>query len=213
MTGRNIRTLAFFTVLAAMLACVPVFQPSVIPPTLDPFAINTAIAQTAAAAATQTAVFSPSTATSSFTPAPTKTPTEIPSPTPTFIFVLPTSTVPSPTLEPSASDLEYDCRVITQSPADNTPFGILAVFETRWRVMNIGTSNWNGNNTDYRYAGGNRIHTQGVYDLPRSVPTGGEIDIVVDMQAPNTSGTYTTTWKLRIGKTEFCPMKLTIIVN
>ena len=63
MTGRNIRTLAFFTVLAAMLACAPVFQPSVIPPTLDPFAINTAIAQTAAAAATQTAVFSPSTAT------------------------------------------------------------------------------------------------------------------------------------------------------
>jgi hypothetical protein len=191
MTRRNIRTLAFITAIAVMLACAPVFQPSVIPPTLDPLSVNTAIAQTAAAASTQTAVFSPPTLTPSSTPLPTDTPTEIPSPTPTFIFVLPTSTVPSPTLEPSASDLQYDCRITSQSPADNTPFGILAVFETRWRVVNIGTSNWNGNSTDYLYVSGNKLHTQSAYDLPRSVPTAGEVDIVVDMQAPNTPGTYT----------------------
>jgi hypothetical protein len=144
---------------------------------------------------------------------PTNTATEVPSPTPTFVFVLPTSTVPSPTLEPSASDLEYDCKITSQSPADNTAFGTLAVFQARWRVMNIGTSNWNGNSTDYRYVSGNKLHTQPAYDLPKSVPSTGEVDIVVDMQAPNTPGPYTTTWKLRIGKTEFCPMKLTIIVN
>jgi hypothetical protein len=213
MIGRNTGTLAFLAVFAVMLACAPVFQPSVIPPTLDPLTINTAIAQTAAVAATQTAVLNPPTPTPSSTPLPTNTPTETPSPTPTFIFVLPTSTVPSPTPEPSQSDLEYDCQILAQSPADNTPFGILAVFEARWRVMNIGTSNWNGNNTDYRYVSGNKLHTQAIYDLPNSVPSTGQIDLVVDMQAPNAAGTYTTRWKLRIGKTEFCTMNLTIVVN
>jgi hypothetical protein len=211
MAGRNKRTLALFTVLVVMLACAPGLAPAV-PPTLDPSTINTVVAQTVAAAGTQTAILNPPTVTPSATPPPTKTPTEIPSPTVTFIFILPTSTVPSPTSEPSLSEQEFDCNIVSQSPANNTPFGAGAVFEARWRVENIGTSNWNGDSTDYRYTGGDKIHTQSIYDLPRSVPSTGQIDIVVDMKAPNNAGTYSTTWKLRIGKTEFCPMKLTIIV-
>ena len=204
--------LALFTAIVVMLACAPVLALSA-PPTLDRFSINTITAQTAAAAGTQTAILNPPTVTPSWTPPPTKTPTEVPSPTVTFVFVLPTPTVPSPTLEPSQSDLEYDCRIVSQSPANNSAFGSQAIFDARWRVANSGTNNWNDNSTDYRYTGGDRIHLQSIYDLPRSVPTGGEVDIVVNMQAPKNAGTYSTTWRIRVGKTEFCPMKLTIVVN
>jgi hypothetical protein len=127
--------------------------------------------------------------------------------------VLPTPTVPSPTPTLGPSNLQFDCRLVSQSPANNSIFGVQAPFDTVWRVLNIGTSNWNGNSTDYRYTGGDKLHRQGIYDLPRSVPVGGEVNLEVRMQAPNAPGTYTTTWKLRIGRNEFCPVTLTIVVQ
>ncbi|MEW6404906.1 MAG: NBR1-Ig-like domain-containing protein [Chloroflexota bacterium] len=214
MSGRISRILAVITSLAVMLACVPAigFEPAV-PPTMDPASLNTAIALTAGAAGTQTARLVPPTSTLTSTLALTKTPTETASPSPTFIFILPTATVPTPTDTPGPSSLEFDCRIVAQSPADSTVFGVQVPFMTIWRVLNIGTSNWNGNSTDYRYTGGDKLHTQGIYDLPRSVPVGGEVDITVNMRAPDTAGTYTTTWKLRMGRNEFCTMRLTIIVQ
>lgn len=217
MIGRNIRTLAFVAVVAVILACAPVLQPSVIQPTLDPLSLNTAIAQTVAAAGTQTAVFAPPTLTPSPTLLATNTPTELPSLTPTFIFILATPTVPSPTPTPrptsSTSNADFDCRIVSQTPKDNATFNRQEDFDARWHVANIGQSNWNGNSTDYRYVSGDQFHQQAIYDLPRSVPSGGEIDIIVDMKAPGTAGTYSTTWRLRAGKTEFCSMRLTIVVE
>ena len=213
MIGRNFRTLALLTIIVVMLACTPTFS-SVVPPTLDPLAINTVIAQTAAAAATQTAAFAPATFTASPTSLPTRTPTEIPTSTPTFIFILPTSTqVFTPTQLSQSSNLAYECRVVSQDPDNNSVFAVQARFDMTWRIGNIGTSNWNGNNTDIFFASGDQIHRQPVYDMPRSVPVGGQVDIVVSMQAPNAPGTYSTTWKLRTGKTELCPMTLTIVVQ
>jgi len=212
MIRRNIRTLALLMAIAVMLACAPTLGPAV-PPTLDPLSINTSIAQTAAAAGTQTAVFAPPTLTFTPTAVATRTPTEVPSPTPTFIFILPTATVPTRTPSPRPSGSQYDCRVDSQSPANDSVFGVNADFDATWRVTNIGTSNWNGNSTDYLYTGGDKIHQQGIYDLSRSVPVSGQIDIGVDMRAPNATGTYTTTWHLRIGNTQFCPMTLRIVVQ
>jgi hypothetical protein len=189
-----------------------------VPPTLDPLSINTVIAHTAAAAATQTAQFAPPTFTFTPTAGATRTPTELPSPTVTFIFLLPTATVPSPTTTPrtssgSGSELKFDCRIVSQNPANGTVFGVKADFDTTWRVANIGTSNWNGNSTDYRYKSGDRLDQQSAYDMSRSVPAGGEVDITVDMRAPDAAGNYSTTWVLRVGKNEFCPMTVSIVVQ
>ncbi len=213
MIGRNLRMFALLAAVAVMLACVPTLASPAVPPTLDPLSLNTVIAQTAAVAATQTAVFAPPTLTFTPSPAPTKTPTEVLSPTPTFIFVLPTATVPTSTPTPGESGAKFDCRIVAQSPPNNTAFGVNVPFDTTWRISNIGTQNWNGNNTDYHFVSGDRIHLQGVYDLPRSVPVGGQVDIRVSMQAPGTAGTYTTTWRLRMGKNDFCSMTLTIVVQ
>jgi hypothetical protein len=211
MLKRNYRVLAVCLVIVLLLACAPfaVATPPA-PPTFDPLSINTIIAQTAGAAATQTFVLLPT-----LTPSPTitKTPTVIPSSTPTFIFILDTPTVPSstPTLDISADP--YVCRVLSTTPSNNTVFVKGAPFSTHWQVANIGTRGWDENSADYHYSSGNKMGNSGAYDFDHSVPTGGVIDFIVEMKAPNDSGTYSTTWNISVGKNNFCPMKLTIVVN
>ena len=48
--------------------------------------------------------------------------------------------------------------------------------------------------------------------MSKAVPSGEQVDIFVEMWAPVDPGTYTTTWKIKVGKTEFCSMNLKIIV-
>ena len=138
MLKQNYRMLAICLVIALLLACAPIAVATPpAPPTFDPLSINTIIAQTAGAAATQTFVLQPT-----LTPSPTitRTPTEIPSSTPTFIFILSTPTVPSstPTLKVSAEP--YACRVISQDPANDTVLVKGIPFKTHWQVINIGTN-------------------------------------------------------------------------
>ena len=211
MITRSHRMLTTLLVIVLLLACAPmaVATPPV-PPTFDPFSLNTMIAQTAGAAATQTFVLQP---TLTPTVTVTKTPTETPTSTPTFVFVLFTPTVPSltPTLEISSNP--YACRLASQDPADKSVVGKGADFAALWRVINVGANAWDGNSVDYHYFSGAKLHKESVYDLPASVPTGGQIDIIVNMKAPKEADTYTTTWSLRAGKEEFCKLKLTIEVE
>lgn len=209
MLKRNQRVLAIIFAIALLLACAPLATP-IAPPTFDLLSINTNIAQTAGAAATQTFVLLP---TLTITPTFTVAPTEIPSSTPTFIFILPTSTVPSstPTLDQSSDP--YACRILSQSPVDEAGFVPGIAFQARWQVRNIGTQTWGVNTADYRYTGGTKLHKTSVYDMSKSVPPGEEVDIFVEMWAPMDPGTYTTTWKIKVGKTEFCSMKVKIIVT
>jgi hypothetical protein len=212
MLKRNHRVLAILLVIALLLACAPIVlaTPPAAPPTFDPFSLNTIIAQTAGAAATQTFVLQPTFTT---VPTATKTPTEIPTSTPTFLFVLSTPTVPSltPTLEVSSDP--FACRLASQNPANDTVIPAGADFATLWRIVNIGANGWDANSVDYHYLGGAKLHKESVFDMPSSVPTGGQIDIIVNMKAPKEADTYTTTWSLRNGKGDFCKMRVTIIVK
>ena len=212
MFKRNYRTLALLLVIALILACAPVAvatQPA--PPTFDPLSLNTIIAQTAGAAATQTFVLQPT-----LTPEPTitKTPTEVPTSTPTFLFVLFTATVPSstPTIDTTSAG-RYACRIVSQSPADNEVLARGIPFKAHWQVSNTGTLGWDSNSADYRYASGDKLHKKSMFDFEQSVESGGVIDLFVEMQVPNDPGTYTTTWKIALGKERFCPMRVTIVVN
>jgi hypothetical protein len=211
MLKQNYRILAIFLAIALLLACAPIAVATPpAPPTFDLLSINTIIAQTAGAAATQTFVLQP---TSTPMPTATRTPTETLTSTPTFLFVLFTPTVPSltPTLDINAKP--YLCRVISQTPADNTGFTRGISFEAHWQVINVGTFAWDENSADYRYFTGDNLHKTDAFDFNQSVPTGGIVDLVVPMQAPDEPGTYTTTWRIAVGKERFCPMSITIVVN
>jgi len=205
--------------LACMLlaGCAPLLAPPPAP-TLDPGLLNSIVAQTANAASTQTAsvkIESPTTLPTS-TLLITTTPSEIPSLTPTFIFILSTPTKPSPTSSSSSGGGgggDYECEVLSQSPQDNTVFSPGVDFETQWQVSNTGNRTWDKDNIDYRYTSGDKLHKLAVYDLGKDVLVGKLVDLIVKMKSPAGTGSYSTTWNLRMGKETFCTMKLTIRVK
>ena len=216
MIRRNTRFLPLLAVTIFMLACViPTFAPTPAPlPTFDPNSLLTAIVETANAAATQTAHVLPPTLTPTATVPPSKTPTITPSPTATFYFVVATITSPPTQIPQGVSDKAYDCQILSQTPSNNSIIAKSSVFEARWLVANIGKSGWDSNNADYHYTGGSSLHQGGVVrDLASSVSPGNTIELVVSMQSPAQPGTYSTSWKLNVGKNEFCPLDLTIIVE
>lgn len=194
-----------------ILACAPLFAP--VPPTMDPNSINTAIAGTAAAASTLTALLTPPTWTSTVTPISAVTPSATPSPTETFIFLLfsPTSTNSmTPTVQPTQN---YACKVVAQTPVNGTVFSRRAAFSVRWTVVNAGFKTWGANDSDYVYASGEKMHDQNGYDLNSTVEPGKSVDLVVAMQAPSQKGNYTTNWQLRVENVRFCSLRLIIEVQ
>ena len=213
MLKRNSRMTALFFALALALACAPMTTaapPPAASPVFDPASLNVIIAQTAGAAATQTFAAMP---TSTVTATSTKTPTETPTETPTFFFSLATPTVPTltPTLEISSNP--YACRLTAQEPPDNSVYSKKVDFAVIWRVMNVGANSWDANNVDYYYFRGDKMHKAPAYDLPKSVSTGGQVDLIVNMRTPEVEGTYNTIWLLRAGKDDFCKLHLTIQVR
>jgi hypothetical protein len=216
MIRRNTKLFSLVAVTALMFACVlPSLAPAPTPlPTFDPNSLYTAIAETADAAAMQTALKLPPSLTPTLTLVPTKTPTITPTPTATFYFVVATITVPPTQIPLGTSDKQYECQILSQTPSNNSIFAKSSIFEARWLVANIGKSGWDSNNADYHYTGGNKLHQGGIVrDLESSVSPGNTIELVLSMQSPADPGTYSTTWKLNVGKNEFCPMDLTIIVQ
>ena len=212
-----------------LLACeIPASAlPLLVPPapTLDDQTFNRMVAQTAAAAATQTALFAPTpylspTLVPTFTPIITTTPSPVPTLTPTFLFLIASPTKPKPTATrtstaapTSVAGGKYSCQLVSQEPDNGAVFNPNADFDGRWRVRNTGTSKWDQNSTDYRYASGDKFHQQGAYDFPKTVPVGDAVNLIVDMRAPKNAGTYTTRWEIRIGDNHFCTMRLTIEVD
>ncbi len=191
-------------------------------PTMEASTLNTIVAQTAEAAALQTQVSERQTEQAANpTPIPTSTllvtttPSEVPSLTPTFIFILASQTsTPKPTSTISQSQSgDFGCQILSQIPANETAFGANVPFEARWQVRNTGAMFWDENSMDYRYVSGDKLHLQSIYDMPKSVASGGLVDIVVDMRSPKKPGYYSTTWRLFIGSRAFCTMKLTIVVK
>ena len=194
-----------------MLACVPSLTPVAPIPTFDSNAALTAIVQTSNAAATQTQLFAPPTLTPTVTATRTPFPTETASPT--FIFILPTITFIPTKIQPGSSGLQLECQVISQSPANNSVIAPSTTFTAKWTITNVGTYSWPSDNSDYHYVSGAKIHLQSIYDFENSVPSGKTTELTASMKAPAASGSYSTSWRITIGKEQFCPLNLTIIVG
>lgn len=210
------------SILLSLACAVPGMQSPALP-TLPPGGINTIIAMTAGAAQTQTAAVLPAaspTPLPSFTP--TKTvipPTETPTPTETVIFsiIKPTSTKAPATSKPSSSSGtttdKYTCSLVAQTPSNNTKFDPGAKFDVAWKVKNTGNKVWDKGSVDFIFKGGQNLASISGYDLPGDVPVNGTITLTLQMTAPNDSGTYTSNWALRRGKTNFCVMSVKIVVK
>jgi hypothetical protein len=112
----------------------------------------------------------------------------------------------------SSSD-PYACQILSVSPANGTTMNKESDFDATWKVKNTGTKTWDENSVDFIYVSGTEMNKRPGYDLSNSVKSGQQVSLGADMVSPKKSGTYSTTWALRVGDNEFCKMTLTINVK
>ncbi len=189
--------------------------PSAPIPASGPGVVDTIVAQTAAAASTETAAFVTvvDTWTPSATPPPTDTSTPTPSLTPTFIFLL-----ASPTRTPRPNSTEgvagLSCELVGQTPADGSIFDPREQFSAAWTIKNTGVGSWDSTSIDFEYFSGAKTYVgTTAYDLPNDVPVNKSVTISVAMKAPKGAGSYRTVWTLRRGKVDFCHVSLQLNVH
>lgn len=177
-------------------------------PTVDVAAVMTSGVETFVAGLTQTQAALP---TATETPSPTITNSPIPSDT---LVALPTWTpVPLylyPTIIPSATGTQYTPTVDPSSLAAGcnnlrliadvtVPSGTIMQpkekFTKTWKVENNGTCDWV---YLYRlvYAGGERMKNDDPPTLGKVIPPGKWTQLSVNLNAPDTPGTYTGSWRL-----------------
>ena len=213
----------FFLILATMflVACGPGANGQVVIP---PDQLGTAIVETSAALASQTALFAPlmptntalPTMTNTFLPTYTLMNTDTP-----FLVIVPTKT---PTITPTRTatktpiatkTLNQPCMVAAQIPANNTAFSAGAFFDTIWTLVNTGSVTWAAGNVDFAFSTGTKMYLNGitVIDLPANTSPNQSVALTVHMQAPSTKGTYSDIWVLSEGSTIYCTASVTIVVK
>ena len=116
---------------------------------------------------------------------------------------LPTLT-PAPTqgqqvqLPPTQTPLPCNKAIFTgkESPADDAEFLPGEAFTKKWTFRNEGTCTWN---TNYKlvFVTGDQIGGPDSVAMPVSVAPGAQVEISVDLVAPEDPGTYTGYWKLQ----------------
>lgn len=217
--------MAALAILIVMLAGCGGATPTVEAPTPDQAAtlaiLSTQAAQTVVANLTQNAP----TVTNTVPPTETQAPTNTPEPTATTApVVLPTNTLalPTATLRPAATlgptftptvEAAFACQVTSASPAAGTDMEPGQDFDMNFTVKNVGQEDWDGGETDIRYVEGTKFHTGAdVYDLGEEVETGESYTFVVDMKAPDTTGTYYSVWQIQGPGGTYCSMRVEIEV-
>lgn len=217
-----------FSIIAIML--IASCTPRVVEPTVDP-AVETAVFQAmqtqameaAQAQLTQTAQSQPTatpTEVATITlaqPTNTLVPTNTPLPPTPFPTLAPPTATPilataTPSATPTRSD--YNCQVVSSSPANNQVFSPGQDFDGRWTFKNTGSQTWDQASVDFTYVSGTKFQTRfDAIDLPSSVSNNNTVELIIDMMAPTTAGTYQTTWALRQGSIYFCYVNLNITVR
>ena len=156
---------------------------------------------TAAVHITQTFEALP-TNTPTFTPEPTNTPeptaTEIPTATEepeefliSRIEVIPTEVPPEPTATVYFPD-KADFVSALPSPNQFTPN---QHFYLTWQLKNTGTSTWSGKYR-FHYNDGIKLADQSSFEINETVEPGSILTITMPATAPDSLGTYKTTWVL-----------------
>jgi hypothetical protein len=119
-------------------------------------------------------------------PAPTNTTFQIPTAPPT--------NTPKPTEEEIPCDRALFITDVTVE--DGSEFNPGEEFEKVWRMKNTGSCTWT---TGYSlvFDSGNTLGGDSSVYFPGSVSPGSQVDISIDLKAPNSPGSYKGTWQLR----------------
>lgn len=185
-----------FTLLALLLTSCEFSAPGAQGTnTPAPEALFTAAAQTAEAMRLQRFGKTPSPVAESLIetaagPAPTATPPSTTAPT----QPAPTATAGGATAAaPGANRAEFVADV---NIPDGTVFAPNQSFTKTWRITNTGETTWT---TDYAliFIDGDLLGAQAVVQIPEEVAPGKNVDISVDMIAPEKAGTYISYWKMK----------------
>jgi Ig-like domain from next to BRCA1 gene len=182
-------------------------------PTVDVNLIRTQAAQTVIANLTQNApTATPVTPTSTDTATPTVTLTFTPLPPtarPTATWIPWTSTpVYSPT------PIGFACSITDYFPKSTDSFKVKTDFDGRWVVKNTGTQLWDQHQVDLKYISGTKMQTYAdLFDLTATVAAGASLQVIVDMTAPATAGTYTATWAIVQYGLTICTLPLSVKIT
>jgi hypothetical protein len=150
----------------------------------------------------------------------TKLPTSTlaPSPTPAVLFtmgptstpfIFPTRTPTLPPPPPDYADQTPDCVLTYLTPTVKTPLVQGSDFDAHFKFQNSGLIAWNDDDYEYpkgekkimpylRYLSGTKMQKQAdIFDMTaKRVNVGGEVEVVVDMIAPATPGSYFSVWEV-----------------
>ena len=107
----------------------------------------------------------------------------------------PTST-PTATPTPAPACTDQAKFVADVTIPDNTNIGPGAPFTKTWRLQNSGTCAWNEN---YKivFFSGSPLNNPTPVSIPGIVAPGGTIDLSLNLVAPGSPGTYTSSYKLQ----------------
>lgn len=147
-------------------------------------AISTAVAQTVQAGQAVTATANP----------PTLTPQV---PTLDTALTPPTTPTGAPTLVSAPPDPNCaKASLISENPPDETILTPGQYFWKTWTLQNTGTCTWT---TAYQlvFWDGDRLGSSLSYPLPDDVSPGETTDITIYLQAPDTGGTFTGSWRIK----------------
>jgi Ig-like domain from next to BRCA1 gene len=204
-TNKLMKTISIFILLALLAGCAA--QPTAATaPTVDTVALRTQVAQTVIANPTiQSALNPPATPTTPPTVAPTQAPVAI-EPTQTIAPIVAVATttatepVPTVTFTAVATQTKVFLPTVPQSdqallmyaqPAAYTHFQPRTPFDAVWTFKNVGMKTWT-NEYFLTFAGGEEMVTKGeVAMVSGKVKPGTTTQLVLDMVAPSSPGTYT----------------------
>ncbi len=213
------RTVSLSTLLILMLVLTAcnALGPQ-LPPTPDPAVIqgtvnaaSTQVVQTIAAQLTGTALAQPTnTPTNTLIPTQAVTSTPLATSTP-----LPTATktrVPV-TLAPTftATPANFNCSLVSSSPAAGAKFNVNDEFDAVWVVKNTGIKNWEIGMLDLKYDSGQKMQKfADIFDIKTLVEPTKELTLIVDMAVPATAGKYSATWKVLMDGAPLCNLSVSI---
>lgn len=105
------------------------------------------------------------------------------------------------------------CTFVSQSPANNDKFTPGEPYiDLNWVVKNSSLSTWEKANVSYKFISGTNLHSVTTASLAADVAPDANSRLLLDLNVPATSGTYTETWSLVQGSTTLCSLTLTIVV-
>jgi hypothetical protein len=195
---------AVFLILGLILSACGASE-SEATPTLLPEQIETRAVATFAAGLTETALANP-------TETPTATLT--PSPIPTDA-VAATNTVAAPVVPTTGGGGAPACKsmafVSDVTIPDNTELSPGEEFTKTWRVRNNGSCDWDSGD-QFRFLGGEEMEGEAV-TLDSAVSPGEEIELSVEMKAPDSEGTYQGNWRMSVATGAFFGDEVFVLIE